>query len=602
MHLKNKYNYFDIFTLFVKIAPREASIYTFIYIISFAIPALKIMAVAYFIDTAEHVALEEIKLEAIVIPIVLLLLFAFYDNFIAVIKSLIKCHTENKINLAVMPQIVERMAKIKYKYYENQKDADVIYRVCDKFSDNIMEMYLLVYDSLKSLFDIIGFVVILGMQLWWSSIMLIVLCVPIYLIGYRAGTKKYDIDKELTKIDRRVWYKYGLLTNREAVDERYVFGYSNKIMRDFKVDFEYARVVRKKNEKKQAINLKFSSLLVTVSSIIIISILILPTIKGDVSIGMFTSLAGTIFTLRSTLSTGITQYILNFKYKIEYIKDLNEFLEYENNEGYIDRPEINDTSIKTIEFKDVSFKYPGAREYILRNMSFRLHAGKNYVIVGANGAGKTTLTKLLTGLYDEYEGNIYINGRELREYTPAELMSLVAVVYQDFSRYPLNVYDNIAIGNILDMENKKKVEEVVNILELEDILKRLPKGYETPVTKVKNDGVDLSGGEWQRIALARLLVNDAPLKILDEPTAALDPVAESRVYNEFGEIIGRKNNKDNITIFISHRLASAKLADEILVLDEGAILEQGTFKELISEGNIFAEMYEKQAEWYENGA
>jgi len=222
-----------------------------------------------------------------------------------------------------------------------------------------------------------------------------------------------------------------------------------------------------------------------------------------------------------------------------------------------------------------------------------------------NGAGKTTLTKILTGLYGEYEGEILINGKELREYTQPEKKALSAVVYQDFCQYPLNFYNNIAVGNINDMQNREKVENAVNIIGLAEAVDKLPKKYETPITKVKEDGVDISGGEWQRVALARLMINPAPLKILDEPTAALDPIGESQVYEQFGEIISQNQNKtdrNHITVFISHRLGSTKLADEIIVISDGKAAETGTFDELMAKNGIYAEMFESQSEWYKESA
>lgn len=195
---------------------------------------------------------------------------------------------------------------------------------------------------------------------------------------------------------------------------------------------------------------------------------------------------------------------------------------------------------------------------------------------------------------------IFINDKELKEYTQAEIKALSAVLYQDFCRYPLDLYNNIAIGNVNEMKNFEKVETAVNIIGLSKTVEKLPQKYKTPITKVKKDGVDLSGGEWQRIALARLIINPAPIKILDEPTAALDPISESRVYKQFKEVISQnqRNELNGITIFISHRLGSSKLADEIIVVAEGKAIEIGTFDELMRKDGIYAEMFKSQSEWY----
>lgn len=304
------------------------------------------------------------------------------------------------------------------------------------------------------------------------------------------------------------------------------------------------------------------------------------------TIGMFTSLVTAIVGLSQQLQWSISTYISDFKYKIEYLKDLNKFLEFEEDKNATCLPDMNILELKTIEFKNVSFKYPSTESYVLKNFSAKFQAGNHYSIVGVNGAGKTTITKLLTRLYDEYEGEIFINDKELKEYTQAEIKALSAVLYQDFCRYPLDLYNNIAIGNVNEMKNFEKVETAVNIIGLSKTVEKLPQKYKTPITKVKKDGVDLSGGEWQRIALARLIINPAPIKILDEPTAALDPISESRVYKQFKEVVSQnqRNELNGITIFISHRLGSSKLADEIIVVAEGKAIEIGTFVDIYEKG------------------
>jgi ATP-binding cassette subfamily B protein len=343
-----------------------------------------------------------------------------------------------------------------------------------------------------------------------------------------------------------------------------------------------------------------------ISGVIVIILLIpsaiFPNAAGEIalSIGMFTALVNTVIRVNNELHWRVGDMIGDFKYKREYLKDLNNFAQFEEEQDSDCLPSANVPVLEKIEFKNVSFKYPGAEPYILKNFNLELNAGKHYAIVGINGAGKTTLTKILTKLYDNYEGEILINGRDLRDYSQAEIKAASAVVYQDFSRYPLDLYNNIAVGNILDRDNKERVENAVNIIGLTDVVDRLPRKYDTPLTKIKEDGVDLSGGEWQRIALARLIVSSAPLKILDEPTAALDPISESRVYEQFGEIIrhNQQSGAQGITIFISHRLGSTKLADEIIVISEGKTAEHGSFDELMQHGGLYAEMYESQAEWY----
>jgi ATP-binding cassette, subfamily B, bacterial len=211
--------------------------------------------------------------------------------------------------------------------------------------------------------------------------------------------------------------------------------------------------------------------------------------------------------------------------------------------------------------------------------------------VGVNGAGKTTITKLLTGLYTNYTGEIKVDGRPLRDFTQAELKGLSTVVYQDFAKYSFSLYDNIAVGSVISTE--REINDAVNVIGLSEAVSKLPNGMQTYLGKIYKDGVDISGGEWQRVAMARSLVSTAPLRILDEPTAALDPLSESRVYSQFEQI-----SRGKTTVFISHRLGSTKLADIIYVLDGGKIAEQGSHSELMRLKGLYAEMFEAQASWY----
>ena len=223
---------------------------------------------------------------------------------------------------------------------------------------------------------------------------------------------------------------------------------------------------------------------------------------------------------------------------------------------------------------------------------------KMNIFYGLNATGKTTLTKLLTGMYDNYTGNIYINDKNLREYRLRELKALFSVVYQDFAKYQITVGENIRLGNILDIddvseENCERIQNIIESVDLKDAIDNLSSGLTTNLGKISEDAVDLSGGQWQRLAMARLLYHPAFVRILDEPTAALDPIAQSNLYKTFGKI-----NKGKTTIFITHRLGAARLADEIVVLSDGQVYEMGSHEELIKNNGIYAKMFESQKSWY----
>ena len=281
-----------------------------------------------------------------------------------------------------------------------------------------------------------------------------------------------------------------------------------------------------------------------------------------------------------------------FVYHREWLKEFNQFIALSGVEDATALPTAPPPMFRSLEFCDVTFVYPGMEKTVLRNLSLKIEPGKHYAFVGVNGAGKTTLTKLLTRLYDSYTGEILLNGKELRQWEMADIKATFCALFQDFVRYDITVAENAAIGNA----NGATAEEIDRALQLAGFDAKaatLKEGKDTLLGKTHDDGVDLSGGEWQRLAFARAILSPAAVKILDEPTAALDPIAESRMYTQFEEIA-----HSFTTIFISHRLASAKMADVIYVLDGGRVTEAGNHDELVKRGGTYAAMYESQRGWY----
>jgi ATP-binding cassette subfamily B protein len=373
-----------------------------------------------------------------------------------------------------------------------------------------------------------------------------------------------------------------------------MYGYTSTLNKEYSDKFHFARKFRLKVDLANFVRNKMGGVVCSLVAIFTMLALLGPATSGAMDYGMFIGLIGGVLALSNRLSWGVNWIVEDISRKREYLKDLTEFLALSEVPDAVCLP-AEAMSFKRIEFKDVNFTYPGTEKPILNGVSFVIEYGKHYSFVGVNGAGKTTITKLLTGLYTNYEGEILVDGRELRTFSQAELKALSSVVYQDFARYFLTLYENIAIALPHDSEGEKRsrVEKAVALSGLDETAAKLKSGLDTQLGKVHPDGVDISGGEWQRAAMARSVVSSAPLRILDEPTAALDPVNESQVYRQFEQI-----SQGQTTVFISHRLGSTKLADTIYVLAEGKIEETGSHAALMEHNGLYAEMYNSQAEWY----
>ncbi len=313
---------------------------------------------------------------------------------------------------------------------------------------------------------------------------------------------------------------------------------------------------------------------------------------GAFDIGMVTQYIGSISALYNGVEALLKTYG-DLQNNAPFLRTTFEFLDIPNEmyQGSLTVEKRQDRRYE-IEFRDVSFRYPSSEEWVLRHISFRFHVGERLAIVGENGSGKTTFIKLLCRLYDPTEGVILLNGIDIRKYNYREYMSVFAVVFQDFQLLSCSLGENMAAGKIYE---KEKVEQCLVKAGFGDRLRELPKGLETCLYKnFDKEGIELSGGESQKVALARALYKDAPFVILDEPTAALDPEAEQKVYEKFNEIAG-----DKTAIYISHRLSSCRLCDVIAVFDKGNIVQHGSHESLLkeTEGKYY-QLWYAQAQYY----
>lgn len=306
--------------------------------------------------------------------------------------------------------------------------------------------------------------------------------------------------------------------------------------------------------------------------------------SGKISLGVFTALVvstGTMLELAGTFSYLAQDFRRNTLILRHYFVFMN-------------LPEVQvksyDEGLTTarIEFDNVSFKYPGSERYVLNNLSFIIEPGEKIAMVGANGAGKSTIIKLMLGLYKPSKGKILINGKNISELSTSYLRKVFSVVFQDYGCYHFTIRENIAFGDLSKLCNDEELYKALRLAQADEII-----NLDTPLGKLEEGGIDFSGGEWQRMAIARGCISNSQFIILDEPTASLDPIAESKLYQRFSDVI-----KDRGCILISHRLGSVKIADRIIVIKDGCVFESGTHNQLMEEKGYYAEMFEKQSSWF----
>lgn len=425
------------------------------------------------------------------------------------------------------------------------------------------------------------------------TVILIVLFVVSFWINFRIskkiGQRKVWMSKQNEKGNAEGMYLGSVIGKESFAKDIRLFGIQEYLAEKSKRGGMIGRVFTEYGIFIGKNNAKFSFMVQLLAGYIYIYVSVM-AMSGSVSTGEVLMYAGAII----TMMTGVQKAISIYNYIVycnEYISTYEEFINRPNMHYDGTLPiEKRDDNRYELSFHKVSFKYPGSDNYILKDINLKFEIGEKLALVGLNGAGKTTLVKLLLRLYEPTEGEIKLNGINIEKYDYDEYVQIFSVVFQDFRLFDFPLDENIAVSENVDTDKVKKVIELVGLTEL---VNNMPDKEGTLLYHENGDGVSLSGGEAQKVAIARALYKDAPFVILDEPTAALDPVAEAEIYERFDTLVGGKT-----TIYISHRMSSCKFCDRIIVISDGTIKEEGTHSSLIQKAGLYAEMYNTQAEYY----
>jgi len=584
----------------VKILPIHTIYYLFFQGIIALIPAIQSMAIASFIDNLSYSENYMSSFYNITFPIVVILICVFFQNTIPIVTGIVNTSKSNILTIYFSNLLLNKQMKLSYKYIEDESVNDIIYRIRDKCVRYFDEGYSNLISSATLGVKLLSLLFIIFRANFISGCVIIVIAYPLLYFALKTGKKNYDLEQNAEKIKRKYQYIFSILTNKEFVNERNLYGFSDGLTKTYNKLFDIALDKERKIISKRYANMKSGSIVTLIVSIGIMAIMLPSVFDKEITVGLYIGLSGAVLDLVQGMSWQLAGMMQNYAKLNGFLKDFNIFMKLDEQSGAASLPKpIATTSQLSIDFKNVNFRYPGTQKYILKNCTFSLTEGKSYAIVGENGAGKTTITKLLIGLYDDYEGEILINNRNIRDYSNDELKYLIGTAFQDFSQYGLTVEENIGIGDIIDYSReksqKKDIKEICKILNMTNWISSLPEAFNTQVGKIEENGINLSGGQWQKIAVARLLYKNADINILDEPTSAMDAIAESEFYKLFQTL-----NIGKLNIIITHRLGAAKTADEILVIQNGCVIEQGNHNTLIkNEGGVYRKMYESQRKWYE---
>ena len=428
----------------------------------------------------------------------------------------------------------------------------------------------------------------------WLLLILVLAVVPVFFNETYFNQRTYSVTRSWTPQRRELDYLRLIGASDQTAKEVKVFGLSGFLRDRFRDLAHRYYLVNKKLSVRRA---AWGSLFNTLGDggyYAAYIVIILQTINGHITVGELTFLAGSFSRTRGLLR-GMLQRLSGIAQRALYLQDLFDFLEMKPSISEAAQPRPVPTVLKEgFRFERVGFRYPGTERWVLEDLSFDLPVGEKLALVGENGAGKTTLVKLMARLYDPTEGRILLDGYDLRDYDLEGLRSMVGVIFQDFVRFSLVASENIAVGRIDDRKQLNLIMDAAGRSLADTVINRLPKGYDTMLGRRFDGGVDLSGGEWQKVALGRAYMRDAQLLILDEPTAALDARAEYEVFVRFAEL-----TKGKTAVLISHRFSTVRMADRILVMRNGKLEEIGSHEELIAKDGLYAELFHLQAQGYQ---
>ena len=427
----------------------------------------------------------------------------------------------------------------------------------------------------------------------WLMVLLAVALIPAFVGESHFNALNYSLNFQWTPERRQLEYLRQVGASVETAKEVKIFNLNRFFIERFRTLSQKFYEANAKLAGKRAFWGVLLAALGTLGYYVAYAYIAWRTVRGDFSIGDLTFLAGSFRRLRQLLESLLVGFS-QVAGQALYLDDLYSFFEIEPEiRSKPDAIGVPDPIRSGFVFENVGFRYEGAERWALRGLSFELHAGEVLALVGENGAGKTTLVKLLARLYDPDEGRILLDGRDLKDYDLDDLRANTGVIFQDFVRYHLTAAENIGVGLIEAMGDRARVEMAARKGMADEVVAGLPKGYDQIIGRRFKEGVDLSGGQWQKIAIARAYMRDAQVMILDEPTAALDARSEFEVFERFKELSDGKT-----AVLISHRFSSVRMADRILVLADGKVEASGTHQQLMSQGGRYAELFELQAAGY----
>ncbi len=528
--------------------------------------------------------------ELLLLQFAVLLLTRVVSRVSSIVNNLAGEQVTNHIKLKIMNQAktVDMASFDSPAFYEKLENAN---REAGMRPLHILRS---TFDLISAAISTVSFIVILAGVHPLAPLVVFLFALPTAIVNVVYRNRSFRYIRHHSKERRQMQYFAQTVVDKDMAKEMRIMGLSDTMIGRYRGVFgRYYRGVRSLVLREGAwqIGTAIFSLLGQVAVFLYVGYKVVygGGVIGDYSLysGALTSISGYVSTLITTMAA-IYEGTLFIDNMILFMKEKPKLL------CSLPEPRPIASGRHTIEFRRVSFRYPGTEREVIKDVSLTLRSGETLVLVGLNGAGKTTLIKLMTRLYDPTEGQILLDGHDLREYDPKQLYALYGVIFQDFGRYAVSASDNIAFGDVEAPASAERVTAAAEQSGAADFIAALPHGYETPLMRIfERDGIEPSGGQWQKLSLARAFYKDAAILILDEPTASLDPLAEEAIFEQFAA-----SGEDKITVLVSHRLSGATAAGAIAVMEEGELVEYGNHASLMERRGRYHHLFSVQAKRY----